>query len=98
MPETARTATRKYERLEARISAETKALCLQAASIQGQSLTDFIVGSTVESALRVVRQYQVIELSRRDQFAFVRSLLNPPQPNQRLQRAAQRYKQVLGNR
>jgi uncharacterized protein (DUF1778 family) len=98
MSEAASTGARKYERLEARISAETKALCLQAASIQGQSLTDFIVGSAVESALRVVRQYQVIELSRRDQLAFVKSLLSPPRPNQRLQQAAQRYEQVLGNR
>lgn len=98
MPEAVSAKSRKYERLEARINAETKALCLQAASIQGRNLTDFIVGSALESALRVIHQYHVIELSQRDQLAFVESLLHPPKPNQRLKQAARRYEQVLGNR
>jgi uncharacterized protein (DUF1778 family) len=97
MPATTVSVTRKDERLEARVSAETKALCQEAASLQGQSLTDFIVGSAVESARRVLREKELIELTRRDRIAFVDSLLNPPLPNQRLQKAARRYKQVLGN-
>ena len=89
---------RKHERLEARVSAEAKALCQQAASLEGRSLTDFIVGSAVESARRILRERALIELSQRDQNAFVEALLNPPLPGQPLQEAARRYDRVLGNK
>ena len=89
-------ATRKDERLEARVSAEAKALCQEAASIEGRSLTDFIVSSAVESARRILRERALIELSQRDRNAFVESLLNPPRPSQRLRKAARRYERVLG--
>ncbi|MGA3324566.1 MAG: DUF1778 domain-containing protein [Terriglobia bacterium] len=92
------TATHKVERLEARVNAETKALCQEAANLEGRSLTDFIVASAVESARRVIRERELIDLSRRDRKAFVASLLNPPSPNRRLQDAARYYKQVMGKR
>jgi uncharacterized protein (DUF1778 family) len=95
MSPTVASTTRK-ERLEARVSAETKALCQQAATLQGQSLTDFIVGSAVQSARRVLRDKELIKLTQRDRMAFVSSLLNPPAPKQRLQKAARRYEQVFG--
>lgn len=91
-------AKRKEERLEARVSAEAKALCQEAASLEGRSLTDFIVSSAVETARRVLRDRALIELSQRDRNAFVESLLNPPLPGQRLQQAARRYERVFGKR
>ncbi len=94
----ATTATRKVERLEARVKAETKALCQEAANLEGRSLTDFIVASAVESARRVIRERELIDLSRRDRKTFVASLLNPPPPNRRLEEAAGYYKQVMGKR
>ena len=92
----AATAMHKAERLEARVNAETKALCQEAANLEGRSLTDFIVASAVESARRVIRERELIDLSRRDRKAFVASLLNPPLPNRHLQEAARYYKQVMG--
>jgi uncharacterized protein (DUF1778 family) len=89
-------ATRKDERLEARVSAEAKALCQEAASLEGRSLTDFIVSSAVESARRILRERTLIELSQRDRNAFVESLLNPSLPSQRLRKAARRYQRLLG--
>jgi uncharacterized protein (DUF1778 family) len=86
------------KRLEARVSPETKALFQEAATLEGRSLTDFVVSSAVESAKRVIRERELMGLSRRDRMAFVDSLLNPPAPNARLQKAARRYKQVLGQR
>jgi len=97
MPAAVVSPTRKDERLEARVSAETKALFQEAATLQGQSVTDFVVGSAVESARRVLREKELIELTQRDRIAFVESLLNPPLPNRRLREAARRYKQVFGN-
>jgi uncharacterized protein (DUF1778 family) len=94
----ATTAMRRVERIEARVNAETKALCQEAANLEGRSLTDFIVASALESARRVIRERELIDLSQRDRKAFVASLLNPPPPNRRLQQAARYYKQVMGNR
>jgi uncharacterized protein (DUF1778 family) len=94
----ATTAMHKVERLEARVNAETKALCQEAANLEGRSLTDFIVASAVESARRVIRERELIDLSRRDRKAFVASLLNPPPPNRRLRNAARYYERVMGKR
>lgn len=87
----------KAERLEARVSREVKSLCERAAKIQGRSLTDFLVSSTVEAANRVVRETEFIEISKRDRIAFVEALLNPPVPNDRLQIAIRRYKETVGS-
>jgi uncharacterized protein (DUF1778 family) len=94
----ATTATHKVERLEARVNAETKALCQEAANLEGRSLTDFIVASAVESARRVIRERELIDLSRRDCKAFVASLLDPPPPKRRLRDAARYYERVMGKR
>jgi uncharacterized protein (DUF1778 family) len=88
----------KVERIEARVNAETKALCQEAANLEGRSLTDFIVASAVESARRVIRERELIDLSRGDRQAFVASLLDPPPPNRRLRDAARYYERVMGKR
>jgi len=94
----ATTAMRKVERIEARVNAETKALCQEAANLEGRSLTDFIVASAAESARRVIRERELIDLSRRDRKTFVASLLHPPSPNRRLRDAARYYDRVMGKR
>lgn len=86
------TANAKTDRLEARIPAEVKALLSRAASIQGGSLTDFVVTSACEAARRVIRDAEVLQLSVRDQAGFTEALLNPPVANDALQAAARRYK------
>jgi uncharacterized protein (DUF1778 family) len=95
MPATKRTPP-KNERLEARVSSETKALFQEAASHEGCSLTDFVIHSAIEAAKRTLRDRNIMELSQRDQAAFVEALFHPPLPNTRLQQAAQHYEQVFG--
>jgi uncharacterized protein (DUF1778 family) len=88
-------AAQKVDRLEARLSPDTKALFQEAASMQGRSLTDFVVNSALEAARRTVRQNELVELSRRDRIAFVEALLNPPVPNGRLQNAMRRHNRTI---
>jgi len=85
------------ERLEGRVSRETKALCQKAATIQGRSLTDFVVNSAVEAATRTVQENEFIALTQRDRVAFVEALLNAPAPNTRLQKAAERHAQMFAS-
>ena len=84
------------ERLEARISPAAKELCQRAAIIQGRTLTDFVLNSAVETATRIIRENEFVELTLRDRIAFVEALLNPPAPNVRLQNAIGRHDQLLG--
>jgi uncharacterized protein (DUF1778 family) len=86
----------KPERLEARISREQKELFQRAADIQGRTLTDFVISSVQEAALRAIQEHEMMILSVRDQEVFVEALLNPPNPSEKLRTAAQRYKQKIG--
>jgi uncharacterized protein (DUF1778 family) len=70
-------ATNKPARLAARLTPQQKALFEQAASLQGMSLTEFVVQSVQEAAEAVLRSHTVIELSARDSHALAEALLNP---------------------
>lgn len=82
-------------RLEARISPETKALFQKAASLEGRTLTDFVVASVQAEARRVIQQHQMLKLSVEDSEAFVDALLNPLEPNDALKLAALRYQKNM---
>lgn len=82
-------------RLEARISQETKALVQKAADLEGRSLTDFVVSSVQAAAYKVIEQHQTLKLGLEDSEAFVKAVLNPPQPNEALKSAALRYNQTM---
>ena len=85
----------KLNRLEARVSVDQKQLFQQAASLLGRPLTDFIVSTLREAALRVIQEHAIIKLAIQDQQAFVQSLVNPPLPTRRLAKAAQRYQKTI---
>lgn len=80
------------ERLEARVTPEQKALFREAADLQGVTLTDFIVSSVHHAAVRALEDRHVLELSRRDQKAFVNALLRSEAPNRRLRAAWSRHR------
>ncbi|MBC7378193.1 MAG: DUF1778 domain-containing protein [Burkholderiaceae bacterium] len=83
-------------RLEARVSAEQKMVFQQAATLSGRTLSEFVVASAQEAASRVIQEHETIRLSRTEQMAFVRALLNPPPPNARLRKAAAAYRKQMG--
>jgi len=91
-PDTTRDA-----RLEARVSAAQKNLLQQAAALSGRTLSEFVVASAQDAARRVLAEHESIRLSREEQLAFVQALLNPPEPNARLKRAAKAYRQRVGS-
>lgn len=83
-------------RLEARVSSDQKDFFQRAASLTGRSLSELVIDSTQEAATRIVREHEVIRLSREEQVAFVTALLTPSQPGQRLRRAVENYRQKAG--
>jgi uncharacterized protein (DUF1778 family) len=84
------------ERLEARLTREQKALFQRAAELQGRTLTDFLIASAHEAAVRTLEESQIIRLSVEDSRAFADALLNPRRPIEKLRAAARRYKQQFG--
>ncbi|MFZ4410188.1 MAG: DUF1778 domain-containing protein [Paracraurococcus sp.] len=84
------------ERLEARISADQKGLFQRAADLQGRTLTDFVVASAHEAAVRTIEEMQAIRLTEAESRAFAEALLNPREPTPRLRAAANRYIEALG--
>ena len=83
-----------WERLEARIRSQEKTLLVQAARLEGRSITDFVVSSALQDARRVIRENELILLNARDQKIFVEALLHPPEPNAALRAAYQEYKKA----
>lgn len=84
----------KTERLEARVSREQKELFQRAADIQGLTLTDFMISSMQNAAVRAIQEHEIMTLTGHDREIFIEALLNPPEPSEKLRAAAQRYKQA----
>ena len=83
----------KTARLEARITAEQKALVERAAAYQGRTVSDFVVATVQEAAKAVIYEHEVLQLNASQSRAFVETLLNPPEPTEALQQAAEQYRQ-----
>lgn len=83
------------ERLEARVSSEQKALFQRAAELQGRSLTDFVISSVHDAAVRTLEEAQMVRLNAEESRAFAEALLNPREPTDRLRAAARRYLEAI---
>lgn len=75
---------RRSERVEARVTSEQKALLERAAALEGRSMADFIITSAHQAAASTITRHELLQLSPRDQGAFVEALLNPPIANETL--------------
>ena len=83
-------------RLEARVTTGQKALLQHAAALSGRTLSQFVVASAEEAATKLIQERESINLTRKEQVAFVNALLSPPAPSARLRSAAAKYRQQLG--
>jgi len=95
--ETAPPARRRAERLEARVTAEQKALIEHAAALEGRSITDFVLTSVQDAAKRAIAEHEVIQLSVRDSQAFVDALLNPREPGAKMRKRVAAYTALIGD-
>lgn len=85
------TANTRNVRLDVRIQAEHKHLIEEAAELLGQTVSSFTVATLVREAQEVTRRFGQLRLSNRDRDRFLAALDNPPAPNERLRKAAQRH-------
>lgn len=81
----------KTARIDARLPESVLDLLRRAASIQGRSLSDFIVASAREAAERAISDHELISLSAADQRLFAETILNPPPITDALVRASKQH-------
>ena len=86
----------KDARVDMRIPQALKDIWQLAASMRGNSLSEYIINSVSESAMRDVERDHVIHLTARDQMAMLDALNAPPrEPNARMKKAAADYKNAI---
>ena len=61
-------------RLEVRIPSELHAMLKRAASLQGISVTDFVISAVRAEAERAIERHAVMQLSLRDHLALAKAL------------------------
>ena len=67
----------------------------QAAYRMGMTMSEFILSSALETADQTIEEFEKIVLGADDWDAFYDALINPPEPNEALKRAASRYWKCL---
>ena len=93
MPTAAET---KQERLQIRLDAQAKSILQRAAGHRHKTLSQFVLGTALEEAERVIRENEVVTLSGADWQVFYDALTNPPEPNAALRKAYARYRKANG--
>ena len=74
-------------RLGFRVDEPTKALIERAAQLERRKLTEFCIAALTDAARRTIAEHETLVLSERDRAVFFDTLVNPPSPSERLQRA-----------
>jgi len=82
----------KTERLELRLAPAAKKLIQRAMSVSGLAAGDL----AYEGARRVLDEHERMVLTGADRDAFLRAVLDPPQPTKRLVAALKRHRDLLG--
>lgn len=83
------------ERLDLRISPESKSLIARAAELMGVNVTAFATSTLVEKAHAVIDRHAALTLSDRDRDRFLSLLDKAPKPNKALLRAAKRHRESV---
>ena len=85
----------RHERLEARITSTQKKMLRRAASLEGKSVTDFVVQASQQEAHRTIQKHETMELGDRDREIFISALLEDREPTEKAKEAANRYLKTL---
>ena len=79
-------------RFDFRLQRKHKELIERAASVHGQTVTQFAVATLVKAAHESIQQASLTELSIRDRDVFLQMLDSDSEPNAAMKKAAKRYR------
>ena len=92
------TSTLHRERINLRLSEAAKRRIEQAASVEGKTVSAFIVSSALETAENTIKRHGSIALAREDAMRFFDALAGPPPPNDRLSAALEEHARRIVSR
>lgn len=86
-------------RVDIRLAKKQKEYFEYAANLGGfKTLTDFVIFSGEQQANQIVEKHNTILASKRDQEVFFDALMNPQPANERLRKAAIRYRELTSKK
>ena len=84
-------------RLELKLTMQKRKFFEEIAALGGfKSLSDFIVYSANQEAIKIFEQHRRILASEKDKTIFFEAIMNPPNSNKALKSAFTKYKKELG--
>lgn len=83
-------------RLDFRLSPRHRRIIERAASLTGQSISDFAVTSLVHAAQSTLERAAVTQLTARDRDRFLKLIDSDAKPNKALRAAARNYRKNRG--
>jgi len=83
---------RKETRLVARTSNEIQEFIQRAADYSGATVSQFLIDSAMEKARKIIERTETLKLSMAGADALLSALENPTKTNNKLLKAASRYK------
>jgi uncharacterized protein (DUF1778 family) len=83
-------------RFDARLNADQKRLIQRAADLEGRSVTDFVLQSAEEAALRTIERRVSLRATLRDMEFFLNAIENPREPSPRMRKAFGEYRKMMG--
>ena len=92
MSKTLQPRPHRTERFDARLTPAQKAILEQAAALDDEKLSTFVVRSAMRAAKRRLLEEEAIRVTDRDRRALVDALMSPPSPNAALKKAYARYR------
>ena len=92
------TDTARTERINLRLSGTAKQRIEHAASVEGKTVSAFIVASALENADKTIGRHETMALAREDAMRFFHALDNPSPPNDRLRAALDEHERRVVSR
>ncbi|WP_297205840.1 DUF1778 domain-containing protein [uncultured Pluralibacter sp.] len=84
----------KKQRIDLRLTEDDKNIIEEAAAMSNQTVTQFLVSSACEHAAQVIEQHRRLVLNEESWNQVMDAISNPPPPNERIKRAAERLKKM----
>jgi len=85
----------KTARIEARLTPDALAVMKRAAGLQGRPVSGFVVAAALEQANKTISEMEIIKLSRKASEQVASMLINPPEPDKSLKKAAAAHKRLI---
>ncbi|EBC1670901.1 DUF1778 domain-containing protein [Salmonella enterica] len=84
----------KKQRIDLRLNEDDKQMIEEAAAMTNQSISQFMVSTASERAAEVIDQHRRLLLNEESWKLVMDAITNPPAPNDRLKRAANRLREL----